>query len=138
MTEVTFDKNLAPLKEAAKREVDQGAERERQRRWITPGDGQAQEYVITREEAFAIQNDSDPSSVDYPQLAAERDAQNEATGANKTLSDVATEVRAIVMAQNNGDGAAIKKARRKAKIQIDRAQNPAEIEQAAQIDWQHI
>ena len=134
MTAVSYDKDLAPLRRQAKAKVDNRAERERQRRWITPGDGQQQEYVMTREEAFAIADDADPSDADYPQLAAERDAQA-AVGVTKTLSDVGQEVRDIVAQRNGDDGAAIKKARRRAKLQIDAATTPADIEAAAAVDW---
>ena len=135
MTAVTYDKDLTPLRRQAKAKVDNRAERERQRRWITPGDGQQQEYVMTREEAFAIADDGDPSDTDYPQLAAERDAQNEALSTTKTLADVGQEVRSIVAQRNGDDGAAIKKARRRAKLQIDAATTPADIEAAAAVDW---
>ena len=138
MTEVTFDKDLTPLKQDAKRRVDTAAEQERQRRWITPGDGQAQEYGVTRDEAVRIADDSNPSDSDYPQLAAERDAQNEALETNKTLADVGQEVRNILAQTNGQDGAAIKKTRRKAKMLIDAATTPAEIETAKDIDWSSV
>ena len=137
MTEVTFDKNLAPLRGRAKQKVDAQAEQERQRRWITPGDGQAQEYAVTRDEAFAIADDADPQDADYPQLVAERDAQA-AVGVTKTLAEVGQEVRSIVAQQTGGSGAAIKRARREAKLKIDAATTPAEIDAAAAVDWSAV
>jgi hypothetical protein len=130
--------DLAKDRRDAKDKVDREAEAERQRRAITPGDGQQLEYKETAAEAFDFATDSDPAETDYPMLVAERDAQNEANGTSKTLSEIAQEVRNHTFQWRNQHGAAIKKQRRKAKMLIDQADNPKVIWAEADIDWTQV
>lgn len=125
MTEVTFAKDLAPLRLRAEREIDRRAGLKRQT-YLTQAPGQDLEYTRTLDEARAYQDDPDPVDTDYPMLVAEQDAQIEALDNGATLQSVATEV----IAQSDtwvAVGEKIKKARRKGKLLVGQAMTPAAI-----------
>lgn len=118
--------DLARMKLRAMEEVDAAAEVAR-RRFITPGSGQAMEYLSTETEA----RDFDAGGVGpWPFLEAERDAM----GGGVTLAQVAAVVQAQVAAWR-AVGGEIKRLRRAAKMEIEAALTPAEVATATVIAW---
>jgi len=69
---ISVTKDLAPLKQQAKVEIDQEAERTRLL-FITPGDGQAMAYEEKRSEARAYQADPNIDPAEIPHLVSEAD-----------------------------------------------------------------
>jgi hypothetical protein len=129
------ERPLEQAKAEAVARVDREAERARQA-LLTPGAGQAIEYRATADEARRLldlrHGPADPN--DYPFLAAEQDAQA-AVGGAKTLEDIAAAVLAADAAWV-AVGARIKRLRREAKLRIQAATTPAEVEAAsAGIAW---
>lgn len=126
---LTATRDLTALREAAKRAIDRGAERIRTLpHLLTPGAGQAQEYLETAREARLIADDPDPDPADYPWLEAERQAL-EAVGVTATLVQIGASIRQNELAVWAGQvGPAIKKIRRTYKMMVDAAETPAEIE----------
>lgn len=104
-------------------EVDRQAET-RRLNYLTPGAGQAQEYAQTEAEAEAALASSAADFTGRPWLRAERNAQVEAAGgdpANPQLGPTVLEIAAEVVAQRDAwisVGAAIKRVRRRAKLEI--------------------
>lgn len=105
-------------KSEAKYEIDNTAEKRRQDLWITPGDGQAQEYRKTEEEIAGALVDQSPSKAKYPYLWAERQALAD-VGVNMTYAQVAAAVQTTIANPPVSYGADIKYQRRKAKMSID-------------------
>ncbi len=118
--------DLALMKERAAAEVDAAAEVAR-RRFITPGSGQAMEYLSTETEA---QDFDAGGKGPWPFLEAERDA----LGGKVTLAEVAAAVQAQVAAWR-AVGGEIKRLRRAAKMAIDAAKTAAEVAAATVINW---
>jgi hypothetical protein len=123
------DQALDAVKAAACAAIDAEAERRRML-LLTPGAGQALEYQHTAEEAARADAAPDPlDPVAYPFLAAEQQALL-ATVGEVSLRDVALAVltdRAAWLAY----GAAIKAARRRAKLMIREAGDAAGVAAAA-------
>lgn len=126
---ISLGRPLADQKAAAMVAVDTAAEAARLR-YITPGAGQALEYVATETEARAYGAAVSPVAADYPYLAAEVAAQ----GGAVSMADVAAAVIAQADAWRPA-GALIKELRRGAKIAIAAATTPAGIAAAAQVTW---
>ncbi|RDD60216.1 hypothetical protein [Ferruginivarius sediminum] len=127
---------LAQIKTNAKFEVDRKAEAARTR-FLTPGDGQALEYVQTQREALdAVAVLDAGGTVDpagYPMLEAERAARSnagvrQADGSAYTLADVAREIVDVDIAGWTPAGAEIKRIRRTAKLRIEQAADEAEVQ----------
>ena len=123
------DADLGAAKLAACAAIDAEAERRRML-LLTPGEGQALEYQHTAEEAARAVAAADPlDPVAYPFLAAEQQALL-ATVGEVSLRDVALAVltdKAAWLAY----GAAIKAARRRAKLLIREAGDAAGVAEAA-------
>ena len=103
--------------------VDEAAENARLK-FISPGSGQALEYVRTLEDAQAAVAAPDPLvAASYPWVAAEYNAQV-ATGVTTTLRAVATQLVALDAAWQSA-GVAIKQTRRTAKMAIAAATTKA-------------
>lgn len=126
---LTATRDLTALREKAKRAIDHEAERVRTLpHLLTPGDGQAQEYLETAREARLIADDPAPDAADYPWLEAERQAL-EAVGVTATLAEIGASIRQNELAVWAGQvGPAIKRVRRTSKMMIDAASTPSEIE----------
>lgn len=118
--------DLAIMKARAMQEVDAAAEAARTR-WITPGAGQAMEYLLTEAEARAYEAGA-PGP--FPLLEAERDARRGVP----SLSGVAAEVVALGAAWRRA-AAEIKRMRRAAKIAVEAAKSPAEVAKATAVQW---
>ena len=108
--------DIAAIRAAALRAVDTAAELKRQA-WLTPGSGQALEYEATRAEAAAYQP-GQPAGT-YPMLEAEVAALT-AAGIAIDLDTVADHERDQIFLLDAAM-AAIKAARRTAKIRIEAA-----------------
>lgn len=123
--------DLAAAKASAVAEVDALAEAARLR-FITPGAGQSLEYAATEAEARAFVTaggTGDPE--DWPWINAERLA----AGGAATLAEVAQQVLALADAWR-ATGAAIKRIRRAAKLQIEAAATIAAVRAVvAGVDW---
>jgi hypothetical protein len=117
--------DLAAIKAAACAAIDAEAERRRML-VLTPGEGQALEYQHTAEEAARAVAAPDPlAAAAYPFLAAEQEALFSTIGA-VSLRDVAMAVltdRAKWLTY----GAAVKTARRRAKLEIGVAEDAAAV-----------
>lgn len=123
---------LEEAKQAAVARIDREAEEVRLK-YVTPGAGQAMEYQETAQEAFALQGDADPDPTHYPMLVAEQQAL-ESVGEVVTLQDVAAQVLAERAAWSS-IGAAIKTARRAAKMAVEGAASKDEIDAVFPIAW---
>lgn len=133
-TLVAADPPVVPLdvlKRAASRAVDDAAEVVRLR-FITGGAGQALEYQQTEWEARAWRFDEELDN--FPFLKAEVDALAEATGQPPDPGAVVATILAQAEAWQSV-GAEIKRLRRAAKLAIDAATTPEQIEQAKNIAW---
>ncbi len=119
---------LAAMKTAAKTEIDARAESERLK-YITPGQGQALTYQRKSDEARRAIKDDDPTSDDYPLLAASIGIDGD------TLKAVAE----TVIFQDNvwaKAGAAIERIRLVAKREVDAAVDCASVSTiVANLDW---
>ena len=119
---------LATVKATAISKVDRAAEAARLR-FITQGAGQALEYEATASEAIAANSAPDP-------LEAERAAQQ---AAGVTPAPTLRGVTARVIAERSNwltAGAAVKRARREAKLKIDAAETVARVEDIlAELTW---
>lgn len=116
---------LAKIRNAAAAKIDADAEAARAA-WATPGAGQMQEYIETCAEAAAVVTASDPLvPASFPMLVAEQTAQA-AVGNVLSLGQIAALVLARSAACRVGI-AAIKAARRTAKLRIDAATTAAEV-----------
>lgn len=124
---------LAALKAQALREVDEMAEIARLR-FITGGAGQALEYQQTEVEARAFLAQPDQSIAAFPFLKAELDAIEATTGQAFEPYLIATNVVTQAEAWRVA-GSEIKRLRRAAKLAIDAATTPEQIEQAKNIAW---
>ena len=131
------DDALDRLKQRAKRSVDIQAE-EARLAWVTPGSGQAFEYDLVAAEAQRVlasyHGEGDTPFEDYPLLAAEYTARATA-GTPRSFRDLA----AAVMARRKAFMVAIadiRQARLEAKLRIDAATDPAEIDAAlVGVEW---
>lgn len=124
-----FDPPPPPLekaKAAAAARVDRQAEAARAA-WLTPGAGQAMEYLSTEAEARRFV--ASGGAGDYPFLAAELQAKG--TG---TLAEIAAEVIALADAWTAA-GAEIKRLRRSAKMAIEAAETHEAVAAAAAVAW---
>lgn len=134
LTLVDADQPVVPLdvlKRAASRAVDDAAEVVRLR-FITGGAGQALEYQQTEWEARAWRFDEELDN--FPFLKAEVDALAEATGQPPDPAAVVATILAQAEAWQSV-GAEIKRLRRAAKLAIEAATTPEQIEQAKNIAW---
>lgn len=121
-----WGKDLDQMKVQALGEVDAAAEAAR-RRFITPGGGQAMEYMATEAEA----RDFNAGGVGpWPFLEAERGA----LGGDATLAQVSAAVLAQVEAWKVAGGE-IKRLRRAAKMAIEAAMTPAAVAAATVVAW---
>lgn len=114
------------LRLRAEQEIDQQAARARMR-WITAGDGQDLEYILTRDEALraAAAGRTTPSP-DYPMLSADYEAQRRA-GIETTFGRVIDD--ALTAAMRTTDKLAIiKQVRRAAKLRVRSVGSKAEID----------
>lgn len=136
--------DLTDRKREAKRQVNTAAEAARQQ-FITPGDGQSQEYALTEAEARAYKAAGYPTPFDdeaYPMLHAEMLAQEDA-GAIGLGSQIEIDAAAhfvtdaTIVTADLWIAAAkeIKRLRRSATIKIEAATTYAAIYEAAQITW---
>lgn len=116
---------LSKIQDAALATIDNQAEAARAQ-FLTPGAGQAMEYLATQADAERAIADPNPLTAEgYPWLEAERVALA-GIGQNKTLLEVAQ----IVMAQTAAwttAGAAIKEIRRAAKLAVQAATTAEEV-----------
>ncbi|MBB4265189.1 hypothetical protein [Roseospira visakhapatnamensis] len=126
--------SLPAARAAAVARIDAEAEHHRAR-VLTPGAGQSLEYQQTRAEAERLAAAGGAGAAgDYPMLEAERLALDDA-GQAATLADVAGRVLVQRDAWTTY-GAAIKRARRAAKLAVMAAATVAEVEAlAAGIAW---
>tara|TARA_R110000868_G_scaffold34552_10_gene124783 strand:+ start:135 stop:692 length:558 start_codon:yes stop_codon:yes gene_type:complete len=112
----------------AMQSIDAAAEAVRMQ-FLTGGAGQALTYQRKEAEARAWSPEADPSA--FPMLVAE------ATATDATLADTVT----LVIAQADAwatVGAAIEGARMGAKKAVREAENAAEIEAAAAVNWEAV
>lgn len=114
--------SLAQASKIAKTAIDDLAEKKRQT-WLTPGAGQAQEYIHTRAEAERYQ--SGDADADYPYLLAEVAALQE-VGQTTDMATVAENIQNLSAALDVAS-AMIKQYRRTAKIQIAAATEKSEV-----------
>jgi len=119
--------SLQVLRAKALAQVDAQAEAARLRH-ITPGAGQALTYERKRAEAEALVRDPAPAPQAYPFLRAEVGITAD------TLAGVAQLVRQRA-AEWTRQAVAIERARLAAKRDIERANSPRALRQAAQVDW---
>ncbi len=121
---------LAWVKERAKQKVDREAETARAK-YMTPGAGQAMEYLATEAEAEQVLATSE--SVDLPAgVFRFLDAEVEARGG--TLREAATRVMQAA-AQWRQVGGAIKQMRLAAKDAVDVAETEADAWEASKVMW---
>jgi len=124
---------IASLAKLAYDEIDAAAEDQRLR-LLTPGSGQALEYVSTSRELDIFAKDPAPDPANYPYLAADIGV----LGAD--INEVAANIKAIDD-QWQQVGARIKKLRREAKAAVAaaaEAEDVAGIEAAKNVDWSQI
>ena len=126
---ITATPSLATLRAAALLQVDAAAGAARMR-WITYAPGQDMEYMATEAEARRYVAAGTGTPAEYPMLWAEA----QAIGSTATLATVAAEVIALTDAWTAA-GAEIKRLRRTAKLAIEAATSPAEIEAATAVTW---
>ncbi len=118
---------LATLQAAAYSQIDAAAEATRLL-WITPGAGQAMEYMQTQTEANAASAAADPlDPAQYPMLAAELAANVAAGNTSITLRQIAQAASAQIAAWQS-TGVSIKQVRMAAKLQIAAATTGAAID----------
>jgi hypothetical protein len=128
---------IEQVRASAMAQVDQAAERARLR-WITPGAGQAMEYLQTEGEArayLAAGAPAEPAAGLYPFLRAEQEASAEAGLPAASFTAIAERV---VLAADAwaAAGAAIKALRRTAKMRIELAETAEEAWAiAGEISW---
>lgn len=116
---MSSEAGVTAIKTAAKTEIDARAESERLK-YITPGQGQALTYQRKSDEARRAIDDSDPTSEEYPLLAASIGIDGD------TLKAVAE----TVIFQDNAwakAGAAIERVRLAAKREVDAAADCASV-----------
>jgi len=124
--------SLADHKATAAKRVDDAAEAARLA-WLTPGAGQATEYMRGEDEArqiLALPVVSNLQPNQYPFVVAEQRAQAEVTGTTRTLRQIATEIVAQADTWRTV-GSEIKRIRRTAKLRIDAAMTIAAVDAAA-------
>lgn len=134
LTDVTPTPEIATLREQANVRIDAAAEQARLV-WITPGAGQAMEYLATQAQAVAASLAPDPlDPALYPWLVAEQQARA-MVGNTLTLRAVTTAIAAQVQDWSYA-GSTIKRLRRTAKLEVDAALDGAAIEVIiAAISW---
>lgn len=126
---LSVEKDIEALRTVALDRIQAEAAQQRLK-YISWGEGQEMEYQQTAAEAEAYQSDPNPDPANYPFLVAEQRAQGDVP----TLAQIAAAViqeRAVWM----DAGPKIKKARREARIAVQQATTPAEVEAAATVDW---
>ena len=124
---LTLNKDLAPLRTAAKARVDAEAEQARLV-VITPGSGQAMVYAQKYEEAVAFLADPTLTPNEVPHIFRE---------VGITGDDPWQVAQVVVNMRHQWQlvSSSIEGARLEAKKRIDEAHTPAAIEAAAMIDW---
>lgn len=115
------ERDLAAVKGSLKQTVDERAEALRLK-LITPGSGQAMEYVEAQRQAQAALSDADPTVEKYPMLAASIGLDSDPQTGEAAI-DVVGVARSITAARDawNRAGAAIRSVRLTAKAAIDEA-----------------
>jgi len=122
--------DLEAEKSRAMQEIDRQAEQVRNR-FITPGAGQAMEYLATEEEARelrALPAEAEIEPADFPLVAAEMAVRG------GTMADAATRVLLAAAAWRQV-GAQIKQLRLAGKDAVAAAETLEEVWEAASIEW---
>ena len=114
--------SLLQAQKIAQTHIDVLAEK-RRKSWVTPGDGQAQEYVGTRAEAERYQ--SGDAEIDYPYLQAEV-AALQSIGQTVDMGHVAADIRQLSATLDRAS-AVLKQHRRVGKMKIATAQSKEEV-----------
>jgi hypothetical protein len=123
-------KNLTPIKALAKTSIDDAAERTRLL-FVTPGAAQTMVYKRKFEQALALMENPEIDDAAIPAIV------NEVGVTAPTRYEVA-QVILNMEAMWGPLADRIERARLQAKNEVDAATCPAEIDAAAQIDWQQV